>query len=322
MTDLALWQFIRDRLSSGKHVVLLCVVESSGSSPGRQGFKMAVASDDFFGSIGGGIMEHKFVELAKEYLIEPRDPLLKKQLHNKSASKDQSGMICSGEQTIVLMQLRNSHLHSIEKIISTLIDFKTGRLEISAGQLLFSEVEMIERFEFQSTDEKNWKYAERIGYTDHLYIVGGGHCSNALSQMMSSMDFFIHVYDERNDLNTFIQNDFANEKTLVDDYSALANLIPSGKNNYVVIMTFGYRTDDIALRSLIINDYKYIGILGSQAKIAKMKNEWEQSNLPKEKLEKLHAPVGLPINSQTPLEIAVSIAAEIISIKNSGIKEN
>ena len=84
----------------------------------------------------------------------------------------------------------------------------------------------------------------------------------------------------------------------------------------MVIMTFGYRTDDLALRILINKDFKYLGVLGSQTKIEKMFEDWRKDSLPEDKLKKIHAPVGINISSQTPEEIAVSIAAEIIGIKN------
>src|SRR5690242_20678067 len=109
MKSLSTWKFIYETLLDSTPVMLLYVLESSGSSPGRQGFFMAVdAGGSMEGSIGGGIMEHKFVELAKEQLAignMSRPPsrdrqIVKKQIHDKSAARDQSGMICSGEQTI------------------------------------------------------------------------------------------------------------------------------------------------------------------------------------------------------------------------------
>src|SRR3954463_3659675 len=106
MSEIALWKFILERLDRSESVILMVVVESHGSSPGRRGFKMAVARDGMNGSIGGGVMEHKFVELAKEKLKEHSSKtLLRNQKHNKSATKDQSGMICSGEQTIILLSI-------------------------------------------------------------------------------------------------------------------------------------------------------------------------------------------------------------------------
>jgi xanthine dehydrogenase accessory factor len=85
-------------------------------------------------------------------------------------------------------------------------------------------------------------------------------------------------------------------------------------------MTFGYRTDDSALRALIKKDFKYLGLLGSQSKIQKMFSDLKKNGISDELINKIHAPVGLQIHSQTPEEIAVSIAGEIIMVKN-GLRE-
>src|SRR6188472_4227265 len=100
--NLATWQLIHRSLQSSIPVMLLFVLESKGSSPGRQGFFMAVnANNQMEGSIGGGIMEHKFIEMAREQLAKLQDiSTLRIQLHDKKAAKNQSGMICSGEQTV------------------------------------------------------------------------------------------------------------------------------------------------------------------------------------------------------------------------------
>jgi xanthine dehydrogenase accessory factor len=317
MNEITLWKFILERLDRSEPVMLMCVVESHGSSPGRRGFKMAVARDEMSGSIGGGVMEHKFVELAKEKLKEESaKTLLRNQKHNKTAAKDQSGMICSGEQTIVLFRVNTSHAKSINSLIDSLESFQSGTLELTESDLNFYEKTPGEIFFFKGNEEK-WLYRQQTGCINHLYIIGGGHCSLALSQLMSSMDFIIHVFDERKDLNTLMTNRFAHEKTILNDYTQLGSKIDSGENNYVVIMTFGYRTDDIALRSLLEKDFKYIGVLGSKAKMEKMFSEWRSDGLQESKLKLLHAPIGISINSETPMEIAVSIAAEIIAVKNS-----
>jgi xanthine dehydrogenase accessory factor len=84
----------------------------------------------------------------------------------------------------------------------------------------------------------------------------------------------------------------------------------------MVVMSFGYRSDDIAVRALLGKRFNYFGILGSKNKIEKMFAEYSAEGLANE-LKNIHAPVGIPIASQTPEEIAVSIAAEIIRVKNS-----
>src|SRR5258706_12231235 len=109
--QLLIWKLIAHSLQENIPVMLLYVLESSGSSPGRQGFLMAVnAKEEMEGSIGGGIMEHKFVELAKEkFRVNSRVPGVGKQIHDKSPVKDQSGMICSREETILLYPLSENY---------------------------------------------------------------------------------------------------------------------------------------------------------------------------------------------------------------------
>ena len=110
------WQFIYDSLQQNKTVMLMYVLQGSGSSPGRQGFKMAVNSDgDFCGTIGGGIMEHKLVEWSKELLAKGETQVhTKRQHHDKDGAKDRSGMICSGEQLMAFVPLSENDLASVK----------------------------------------------------------------------------------------------------------------------------------------------------------------------------------------------------------------
>ncbi len=301
--------------------MLLYVLESKGSSPGRKGFMMAVDRDGKMeGSIGGGIMEHKFVEMAKEKLIQ-NEPVLtvKQQVHDKAAAKNQSGMICSGEQTILLYQVKPEDAFDIDHLIDSLQQNKNGLLTLSPKGLQFDN-EVDSRHDlFKMTSEINWLYQEVTGYVNHLFIIGGGHCALALSRMMNTLGFYVHIYENRPELNTLQQNEYANEKTLVDDYSELGERIESGENNYVVLMTWGYRTDDVALRALMDKDLKYLGVLGSKKKIKKMFTDYAAEGMDQQRLKKIHSPIGIRIKSQTPEEIAVSIAAQIIKVKNAAL---
>ena len=166
-------------------------------------------------------------------------------------------------------------------------------------------------------DENDWIYREKTGYKNYLFIIGGGHCALAFSKLMRSMDFYITLYEERENLHTVQQNEYAHEINIIDDYTGLSQLIPSGPNQYVVIMTFGYRTDDIALRALINKQFNYLGVLGSKTKMEKLFSTYRSENIAEELLARIHTPIGVSINSQTPEEIAISIAAEIIQTKNS-----
>lgn len=81
-------------------------------------------------------------------------------------------------------------------------------------------------------------------------------------------------------------------------------------------MSFGYRTDDIILRRLINKNFKYIGMLGSKEKIATLFANMMADNFDKDRLVKVFAPIGVAIKSETAYEIAISVAAQIISVKN------
>jgi xanthine dehydrogenase accessory factor len=117
-------------------------------------------------------------------------------------------------------------------------------------------------------------------------------------------------------LPTCTENEFVQHKQLVNDYYELDHLVHPGENCYLVVMTVGYRTDDIAVRTLLNKQFKYFGLLGSAKKIEKMFSDYRKEGIPEALLEKIHAPIGLAINSQTPEEIAISIAAQIIQVKN------
>ena len=224
MKDIQAWKLIDQSLEKKVTVMLLYVLESTGSSPGRQGFFMAVAANgEMEGSIGGGIMEHKFVEMAKKSLesgvgSREAEPTVRKQIHDKSAAKNQSGMICSGEQTILLYAVKESDHSAAKNIISSLEKNKNGTLILSPAGIEFNEAVPGKDFEYSFQSEDDWLYKEKTGYKNQLFIIGGGHCALAFSKLMRSMDFYIRVYDDRKDLKTMVENEAAHEKYFVDDY--------------------------------------------------------------------------------------------------------
>jgi xanthine dehydrogenase accessory factor len=317
--DLEIWQFAANRLKRKEAVMLLVVTESSGSSPGRQGFKMIVAADDMAGSIGGGVMEVNLVRQARKQLAAnaTTKPVIKKQTHRKNAEHP-SGMICSGKQTVVLFKLNARHLKTAEAIVRSLTENKRKILCLTAKEITVKEppkggTQNI----IWKPGEKVFLYQETLGFKNKLFIIGGGHCALALSELMSKMDFHISLFDDRPQLNTIEKNKYADEKKIIGSYDNISRLVPAGKDNYVVVMTLGYKTDEIVIRKLLHNEFKYFGVLGSKAKMKTLLRNLEKEGLPKKKLDAIHTPIGLPINSQTPEEIAVSIAAEIIAVKNS-----
>jgi xanthine dehydrogenase accessory factor len=311
------WQHLLTKLQQEQQsVYLLTVIENSGSSPGRKGFKMLVAQDKFiFGSIGGGIMEFTLVEKIKELLTLKELPIFfRKQLHQGNG-KDKSGMICSGEQTVIFHPLNSAHILLIETIINCLQNNQQKTLSLSPTGIELIENRISEKYQTVITSAVDWSFKELIGFKETLYIVGGGHVGSAVSQLFRQLGFHVVVFDNRDNLNTLEANNFAHKKHVID-YAEAGKHIKQGNDSYVAIMTNKYTDDKLVLSKIIRNNYKFIGVLGSKAKLKTMWEVLQKEGVALDELNQIHAPIGLSIKSQTPEEIAVSIAAEIIRVKN------
>ena len=309
--DLPAWTLAAAALRAGQPAALLCVVRSEGSSPGRQGFKMVVTAEAVAGSIGGGIMEHKWVELARQRLrAGDYTPLLRPQIHRREAPADRSGMMCAGEQEVLLWPLRPEDSSVVAAIEAALRELRVGLWGVSeASGLQWSGEIPTDFYDYQPGPA--WRYREQLGFRNQLTIVGGGHVSLALSQLASLLEFEITVLDDRADLPTLEANQYAHHRQRVD-YDTLA--VPPGPHQYVVIMTVGYRTDAEALRQLLGQQYAYLGVMGSATKVAELRRVLGEEGFD---LSNLRGPIGVPISSRTPEEIAVSVAAELIAVRNA-----
>ncbi len=137
--------------------------------------------------------------------------------------------------------------------------------------------------------------------------------------LMQFLGFYSKVYDDRPELNTMLQNNFANEKHFISGYEKLSKYITHAENDYVVIVTFGYRTDKTAFKQLLNKKFFYIGLMGSDKKIETLFKELEEEGINPESWKHVLAPLGINIFSKTTQEIAVSIAAEIIREKNKNL---
>lgn len=311
--------FLEQSLQQAIPCMLLQVVESRGSSPGRGGFCMGVnLAGSMAGSIGGGMMEHKLVETARAFLKEASGKtLVLPQVHSKQAERHQSGMICSGEQTVLLYHLKASDLTPLQEIINAELKHIPASFFLRPEGISFQQ--QAAEISWQHWNESKWEYRGLAGKKPVLHIAGGGHCALALSRQMKLLDFRIHLYETRPAINTLIDNVFADEVTILKDYSELNFHLQHCSEDLVVVMTFGYRTDDEAIRALKNMNFAWLGLLGSKSKIAKMMEDYRSEGFPEDWLKSISAPVGLPIKSQTPEEIAVSIAAEIIAFRNKNL---
>lgn len=311
------WKYIETNIINDHRLILLIVVKSCGSSPGRKGFKMAVSSDrSIKGSIGGGVMEHKLVEDARKLLeINSSKISLLKQDHQTKAGKEASGLLCSGNQTIAFFPLNKQHLPIVQDITVSIEQDEPGVFLISNKQFRFNKGEILSGEKQDQTQTiEDWNYTEQTGLPDRLFIFGAGHVGLALSQIFRTLDFRITIFDNREGLNTFEDNHFANVKKIIN-YKNIGQLIPEGENIYVVVMTFAHKNDEMIIHQLAAMKTKYLGMMGSTKKVKTIFDNLRKKGVSQKLLDKIDAPIGLEIASETPAEIAISIAAKIISVR-------
>jgi xanthine dehydrogenase accessory factor len=149
--------------------------------------------------------------------------------------------------------------------------------------------------------------------TPQLYIIGAGHVGYHLGRIAPDAGFHLHVVDDRERFANMER--FPGAEIIVSpipEWLHRADIPPSA---FVVVLTRGHTHDLDALRALAARDLKYLGLIGSRAKVARIATALLAEGMPAECLDRVHAPVGLDIGAVTPAEIAVSILAELIAVR-------
>jgi xanthine dehydrogenase accessory factor len=161
-------------------------------------------------------------------------------------------------------------------------------------------------------------YIEPIEPSPDLYIIGAGHVGSQLATLAQAVGFRVHIVDDR--------EKFANRERFPDATEVVTEDIPAWLartalplHAYVVIVTRGHTNDLEALRALAPRELRYLGLIGSRAKVARIYEALRSDGMAADTLSHVHAPIGLDIGAVTPQEIAVSILAELIAVKHGKV---
>lgn len=323
-------------LNEGESIVMASIVASSGSTPRGQGSKMMVRRDgSIIGSIGGGRVEGMVMEAARE-LFETRQSLIRYYALNDDEVAG-IGMACGGDVTVyteyidaqdaegiaaltraVAMQLRNQRAWLITRVdhagrggfgvytpedgihadwpeeVVLACGVKNRMLEVNG-----------ERF-----------FIERLTGVDRAYIFGGGHIGQALAPILHALDFYTVILDDRAEFCSAGRFPEADER--VQGFSEdVFHQLAFDERSYIVVITRGHVHDKDVLRLSLqyAPEAAYIGMIGSRKKRFDLYDELLQEGFHYGELHDVHAPIGLPIGAQTPEEIAVCIAAEMIEVR-------
>ncbi|MEZ5290443.1 MAG: XdhC/CoxI family protein [Vicinamibacterales bacterium] len=157
-------------------------------------------------------------------------------------------------------------------------------------------------------------FIEPIEPPPAVYVIGAGHVGYYLGRMAAEAGFGVHVVDDR--------EAFASRERFPDAAEVVADDIPTWlgaaalpPSAYVVIVTRGHRHDLDALRAVVNRDLRYVGLIGSRAKVARVYEALVEEGVDPARLDRVHAPIGLDLGAVTPQEIAVSIVAELIAVR-------
>lgn len=158
-------------------------------------------------------------------------------------------------------------------------------------------------------------YIEPLKKMNRLYIFGAGHTGSALAYFASELNFDIFIIDDRKQYLEEINNDKINKLNI--EYKKVLPSLPFDENTYIAIMTYDHSMDRDILAFCIKKPHAYLGLIGSKRKITLTKKAFIEGQIAtKEELEKVDMPMGIDINAESPEEIAISLLAKLISIKN------
>ena len=317
------WEQVAGYLECGERVFVACVAEHTRGSPGTAGAKLLVAEGgDSVGTIGGGAMEHALVQRARAVLggAEHR-PERQTLLHRDTGPGERSGMVCEGSQSNVFCVLAGSgDLASVRAIAAALRDDRPAWIEIDgAGLRLTERAPELERAPITLLDAAgNWRYEEDLLVRRRLAVIGGGHCAAALAEVMAPLGYRVLIFDTRSDVVTHSRAAAVGAVCQLDDYAAAGAQIAYPALTAVVVMTADYLTDVRALLGVVDLPFPFVGLMGGRRKIARIYALLEEEGASQAALATIHAPVGLDIGSDTPEEIAISVAAQILRERARG----
>lgn len=316
------WTKLRDHLTRGQPAYVCMVADNTDHSPGTRGARIFVRPDATTeGTMGGGVMEGDLIRTALEVLGDAGRcagfrPTWQSLHHRKKGPGAKSGLACAGTQT-------NLHLVCDPARDLALVTEVARRVEADLPGLLQVDADGMRLGDAGAptrdlapvrlvVEAGAWRYEEHLLNWKRAAIFGGGHCGLALSRVLGNLGYTVTVVDTRPDVFTFTGNLHARHKIAVEDFRYAAAAVAHPELTHAIVMTRQQPDDVRALVGIVDHPFPYIGVMGSPAKLAKIRKDLLAAGVTPERFKQVRSPIGLPITSNTPEEIAISVAAELL----------
>ena len=337
---------LQRELRAGKAVAYTALVETRGSTPQKAGAAMLVFPDGSqSGTLGGGCVEAEVKRRAQRLIDNGTTELRTFQLDDNSGWDD--GLICGGRMTMLVDPHRpGDDLSYFEKLNAQLcagaacteaivIDVEKAGGGIGGDRFLFgaqgellgsrsqSPMPAAVAESLRAVQQRPRPYVEHgISYLPflercRLLIVGAGHVGQKVAELATQVDFDVWVVDDRDEYANSRRFPTASRLVVGPIDTALSGLEIDGRT-YCLIVTRGHNHDEEALYHLAETPAAYVGMIGSRRKIKLIFDDLLAEGISRQALERVTAPLGFDIGSQSVPEIAISIVAELIAHRNLG----
>jgi len=340
-----------EAIAAGEKAALSTIVSSKGSLPMSKKAKMLVREDGrIVGTVGGGCLEADVWAEGRKVMETGEASLQHFILTEKHAGED--GLNCGGNVEIFTEPVTAASVEMLRcavevrkgrasAVLATKVDGEAGTFgskllvipegashgslgSVVADEAVRQEVsgldaipeDLLRVIELDVDAGKERIFLESITPEPTLYLFGGGHVSLSIARIAASVGFRVVVIDDREAFANRDRFPMAAE-TLVLDMETAFDTLSVDDLSYIVAVTRGHQFDKPVVEEAVKTDAAYVGMIGSRRKIALMWKEFEAKGISRERLERVHAPIGLDIGSDSPEEIAVSVVAELIAVRRS-----
>jgi xanthine dehydrogenase accessory factor len=296
--------------NDGLHFALVTVARTWGSAPRPAGSMMALRADgQVAGSVSGGCIEQDLIERILNGGFDSTTPFLIKYGVTKEEAQ-RFGLPCGGTMEIIIEPCPNPIL--LQEILKRIVDGQLVRRTVTVGKAGFI-VDTGSSMDCISWDGHTLTTLH--GPAWRLLIIGAGQISTYLAQMAQALDYQVFICDPRSEYaSAWNVPDTTLLSSMPDDAVIELNL---NAHSAVVALTHDPKLDDMALLEALKSPAFYVGALGSTTNNQKRRQRLLQYfDLTKDEIGQLHGPVGLPIGSRTPPEIAISVLAEMTAVRN------
>ena len=343
MDNIDLFRKAASALEQGQPVALVTVIATTGSTPGKVGYKMLVfgEGEGIAGTVGGGLLEAKMIEEARRMLDGPRVRLFRFDLDG--TSDDEKG-ICGGEVEFLIETFDATSLPLFRELAAVGSDNEGGVLasilspEGPPRKMWLRDVERADIAGFSFPEEimatlrevaasggagtkvsagSMDVFVESLAVQPTVVLFGAGHVSYHIARFTRATHFGVVVCDERAEYANRERFPDADE-IVVEDFGQVFERMRIDNHSYLVIVTRGHKCDQIVLEQAVRTHARYIGMIGSKRKTLTLLQNLRDKGVAQERLDRVYAPIGVSIGAVTAEEIALSIVSELVKVRRLG----